>query len=323
MHLPLNGNALDTTSFANNGTLHGVLTPTTDESGAAGKALMFNGDTYITVPSNDSLNVEQFSVCAKVYPTGFYQGQYYVNLILTKGASYWTPGQYALQFDPLYLDVAPNAQVGTAPGHLQDTVNQTFTGYCYGAYPEAKYFNYMPRMEKSKWYTTVLTAASDSIKFYLNGSLIYAYERTGPKGANSNDITIGKHESTVYPYSFTGKMSDIRFYTRALNAKEVEAYSKPSGTGIHTIAADKITGFALSPNPAAAELSLNFEAIDNSQLTVTVMDMSGRVVKQEQLLSHKGANKIPLRVSELAPAAYIVTLAGDNGSRAQSSFIKK
>jgi len=323
MHLPLNGNARDTTSFANHGTLYGTLTPTTDESGGAGNALMFDGNTYIAVPSNDSLNVASFSVCAKVYPMGFYQGQYYENLILTKGASYWTPGQYALQFDPLFLEVGPNDQVGTAPGHLQDTLNQTFTGYCYGAYPEAKYFNYTPRMEKNKWYTLVLTAASDSIKFYLNGSLIYTYGRWSAKGTNSNDIRIGKHESSVYPYSFTGKMSDIRFYNRPLNAKEVETYSKPDASGIAEVAGAPGLVCSLSPNPVAEQLELNFEAVATGMVHIAVMDISGRIVQQAQYIQRKGPNKTSLSVTTLPAGTYVVSLKDDSGHKAEVKFIRK
>ena len=88
MYLPFNGNANDVSGYGNNGVIVGsTLTPTTDEMGKPNSAYYFDGtgSSYIKVKDDFLLSPQRFTVCAKVYPQGFYEGDYKVNCILSKG----------------------------------------------------------------------------------------------------------------------------------------------------------------------------------------------------------------------------------------------
>jgi len=75
----MDGNAKDSTPYANNGTLSGSPLPTltTDREGKANSAYSFNGSsTYITVRDADVLSPSAITVSAWVYPTAYTLGNF-------------------------------------------------------------------------------------------------------------------------------------------------------------------------------------------------------------------------------------------------------
>ena len=56
LYLPLNGNANDSTSYANNGINHGA-TSVADRFGRPNKSFYFNGSSYINIPGSPLLNL--------------------------------------------------------------------------------------------------------------------------------------------------------------------------------------------------------------------------------------------------------------------------
>lgn len=227
LYLPFSGHCYDMSGYGNHGILHNGTYLTTDEAGKANSAYFFDGlDDYITVPDATSLSPQQFTLCAKVFPTGFYLGTCYKNSVINKSDPDWVTGQYCLRFDNNFKYASSSTLMSTDCTIL-DTNNQVFNGYCYNAYPTVGYFASSPRVHTGQWYCAVLTADLDSIKMYVNGVKAYAYKRSGTQGVNTEDVWIGKMQDKIYPlypYYFKGKLDEIRIYNRALTPTEVSAY---------------------------------------------------------------------------------------------------
>ena len=226
LYLPFTGHSFDVSGYGNHGVLHGTML-TTDQAGNPNSAYAFNGTSdFISVPNSASLSPQKFTLCAKVYATGFYKGLCYKNSVINKSDPDWVTGQYCLRFDNNYK-YATGPEVWSVDCTIYDTNDHVFNGYCYNAYPKASYFTSSPRVHTGKWYCAVLTADADSIRMYVDGVKAYTYQRSGSQGVNTRDVYIGKMQDAiypVYPYYFKGTLDEIRIYDRALSATEVLQY---------------------------------------------------------------------------------------------------
>ena len=78
----------------------------------------------------------------------------------------------------------------------------------------------------------------------------------------------------------------------------------------------------LFPNPAVSELWLRIDASADQDLTVEVLDASGRVVKQAVRVVLARSSTIPVDISVLASGRYQVRLTGVQGT-ASLPFVKQ
>lgn len=210
LYLPLNGNAKDSSSYYNHGTIHGTI-PIIDRSGNANKAMYFNGNSYINIPASTSLNLtKNKSISCWLYIPSNETQNWYPTIIHKdepiKSCTYSLYlsdyyGYYTNQYKAAFLFASNN-------DHYQSFTNQVYTNY------------------KDKWLHLVGTYDSISgySKIYFNGQIsdsVYV----GNKSSNSSnlDLFIGCGKSNGY-YSqtfFKGGMDDILIYDRALSAQEI------------------------------------------------------------------------------------------------------
>jgi hypothetical protein len=79
---------------------------------------------------------------------------------------------------------------------------------------------------------------------------------------------------------------------------------------------------SLFPNPAAGITNLEFSTSKMQSWTLTWLDASGRLLKQENLgLRHAGIHSIQTDFSTLSAGTYIYVLEAEDGSRIAHSFI--
>ncbi len=75
------------------------------------------------------------------------------------------------------------------------------------------------------------------------------------------------------------------------------------------------------PNPVNDKLTLTVNSIESQYLTVNVMDITGRVLSSEKVISFIGKNEIEIPTTELNSGMYIVELISATGKSA-TKFIK-
>lgn len=120
---------------------------------------------------------------------------------------------------------------------------------------------------------------------------------------DENELFI--HDSTtanMYYQEFSQRYADLN--GTLLN----KVYkSCPKGVGVETIQTE---GLNLFPNPATDQLFLVHANLDNQPMQVLFTDMSGRVVKQERMISN--THKQILDVNSLTPGVYMITVMMNN-----------
>ncbi len=74
-------------------------------------------------------------------------------------------------------------------------------------------------IKTNQWLTFVYTFDGQVSKFYINGQLKSTVNGSAVFTPNSNDLFIGRAESSVFPYWWNGSIDEIRIYNKAF-AKE-------------------------------------------------------------------------------------------------------
>ncbi len=214
-YFPFNGNTNDLSGNGNNATNIGASL-TIDQWGNANSAFKFDGVTnYMEILNNSTIQLTNaYTLCARVYPTGFYQGVCFANSIIDKGWPDFNSGNYNLRF--LVTDNPSNSCYNL------DTTKENFTTQ-YQYYCNATTMNTTPYVQKNNWYCVIGIFDGNDIKMYVNGVLRYQCNIPGQIGTNSKNLLIGRHGNPTYPYWFKGSLDEIRVYNRALNQQEIDS----------------------------------------------------------------------------------------------------
>lgn len=215
--------ATDSSGNNNNGIINGKLNCT---KGMSGKALQFDGSSYINVPSSVSLNpTDQLTMSAWIRVDGFTNNW---SAIIHKGGSGNGSDNNHREYS-LWLS-------------KESFLHQTSAG-------DASNQNFLnsKNIVQGKWvhYVGVTDRKAHTMSIYINGKLdVSQADSYSTFNNNDFDLRIGSTEETSSDYSpFKGVLDEMRFYNRALNASEVaELYNADmsvggtvSGVGKHTV----------------------------------------------------------------------------------------
>jgi len=192
----LDGQASDQSVYGNNGTMFNLL-PASDRFGFPDQALEFNGSSsYISIPSSSSLESPDSTITmsAWIYMFGWSKVGSQFNPVLMKSAN----GANAFQYR---LSVAPNG--------LGANFNTWTTGY-------AAPFTF----DFYNWYMVTVTYDSDSLRYYVNGTLIGSTAFAEKMTVDSRPLEIGRDVPGITEH-FNGRIDDVRIYNRALTEEEI------------------------------------------------------------------------------------------------------
>lgn len=133
------------------------------------------------------------------------------------------------------------------------------------------------------------------------------------------------NSSSERSYSFTdNSISGIKQLYR-LRQVDVNGASKLSNvvsiTGNRTAV---LTLAGLFPNPAVSKVNLLVEAPAKDNLTITVMDAVGRIVRTQRSFVDAGSNTLQVDVSGFAQGSYLIKVTCENGCQTLTGkFIKE
>ncbi|MEY3049781.1 MAG: hypothetical protein RL365_1819 [Bacteroidota bacterium] len=104
---------------------------------------------------------------------------------------------------------------------------------------------------------------------------------------------------------------------------DINLYSgSPSNTIVLGVNEDKnLNNITLYPNPVQDELSVEYTAASASELTVSIVDMAGKLIQAHRIQSNTGQNIIMMDTKELAAGKYTLLLQGNSG-KTTLPFIK-
>ncbi|HUZ59908.1 MAG TPA: LamG domain-containing protein [Hanamia sp.] len=201
-----NGNLNDSSGNGNNIIFNNAI-KTTDRFGRANNAYLFNGTSnYMQVKNSVSLNPNgAITLMGIVKMNGFYTGICHANQIFQKGTVDQDQGVYSLRV--AYITPNCNAAI--------DTSMEAALGF-YGDYGYAVSASDSNFVRTNTWLTLVYTYDGQVSKFYVNGQLMSTVPGSATFTPNSNDLFIGRAESSQYPYWWNGTIDEIRIYNKAL-----------------------------------------------------------------------------------------------------------
>lgn len=204
-HYRLDGDATDASGQGNHGTATGI-TLAADRFGVEGHAFAFDGATSkVVVPSSASLNPGALTVSLWVKPTAIACFQQF----LSKGGngSGFTP-QYAVYFCSVVRYLSSDA--------FQATYE----------------FSSAHGLANGSWHHVVLTHAGTVTRLYLDGALD-AEATSSPALASptTQALLLGSEARLLAETYYRGSLDDVRVYSRALLAAEVEGLYREGGWG--------------------------------------------------------------------------------------------
>jgi hypothetical protein len=76
------------------------------------------------------------------------------------------------------------------------------------------------------------------------------------------------------------------------------------------------------PNPTTSETNVEFSSAAASMATLKVVDMSGRVVKQQDAMVEEGFNIVTLNLADLTNGIYMIQVYSNDQLKVASRVMK-
>ena len=99
-------------------------------------------------------------------------------------------------------------------------------------------------------------------------------------------------------------------------------FQAPTNTGIEDITNLNLKDFQISPIPAQNDLTIEFVSLQNTNLTINIYDVKGKILNQTTWNINTGENRFTLDVSEYAAGTYFFNMTDASGKTASTQFIK-
>jgi len=206
-YYPFNGNANDSSGYANHGMVYGV-TLASDRFENPNSAYLFNGNSsYIEIPTSQTLEspgmTNQITQAAWVYLNG-------ASLV-------------GLSFSPVIMKTNSSVDMFMYRMGIGETGNlYSSFNTASNLYSSAYSFNLR------QWYFIATTFNGSSIKLYVNGTAIGSFSANTTIATDSHSLTIGKDAQGASEF-FNGIIDEVMIYNRALSDGEIQIlYSGPT-----------------------------------------------------------------------------------------------
>ncbi len=111
--------------------------------------------------------------------------------------------------------------------------------------------------------------------------------------------------------------SSSKLYYRLLIKANDGSYSY---SNVVVLTVNGKVGLSIYPNPVKENLSLQIQNLKDENVTVQIVDILGKVIKQQQVQLYVGANTANINVAELGRGNYLVIVKGESVQKQQ--FIK-
>lgn len=209
------GTATDVSGNGHNGTIIGGVTSAAGQGGVPNTALRFDGSTgYINVPSSPAFDLTRWTLMARVKFNGYYSALCQCSRLIDRAAvddnstDFMCVGVSDNRFDNSCNTYSPNnwEADGLSAGIGGTTVFST-TSY----------------VDTTQWYCIAATYANDTVRTYLNGTLIRVFRRPSTYAFPSNSpLLIARHIDPNFPYWFNGIMDKATIWDGPLSQAQIQ-----------------------------------------------------------------------------------------------------
>ncbi|MHC4657131.1 MAG: GLUG motif-containing protein, partial [Planctomycetota bacterium] len=191
----LDGDAADSAG-SNHGTIYGA----TSATGQVGGALSFDGDDYVQIADDDSLDIsDEITLSAWINPSNTSS----IRMIVSKYKDYAGESYLLeLKYEKIYLVLGGISSLSGVQ-------------------------NFSTRI----WYHVAATYDGSRMRVYTNGELENEQAASGTIPITTQELNIGRQADNNY-WPFEGLIDEVRIYDRALSAEEIEAIYEAGLVGI-------------------------------------------------------------------------------------------
>ncbi|WP_267402635.1 MULTISPECIES: LamG-like jellyroll fold domain-containing protein [unclassified Chryseobacterium] len=160
--------------------------------------------------------------------------------------------------------------------------------------------------------------ATHKMRIYRNGILVAEGDETAVTGiGEESDLVIGnigelEFLSTVNsPAPYKGAIDELKMYNYALSATDVYGLYNQAVLGNKEFSISKNAG-SVYPNPAKDQIFIQLPDYKKSNLTATLIDLTGKVVLKEKLNSN-GNGTFNINIAHIKTSGnYILNVSGEN-----------
>ncbi|WP_379964143.1 LamG-like jellyroll fold domain-containing protein [Epilithonimonas sp. UC225_85] len=179
--------------------------------------------------------------------------------------------------------------------------------------PIAKYFT-------GEWVNVVIMRdiVAHKMRIYADGVLMTEGDETAVTGiGEASDLVIGNigelefQAATNAPAPYKGAFDELKMFNHALTATEVQGLYNQATLGNDNFISNKDKGIVY-PNPVKDEIFIKLPKYEQSSLTATLTDMTGKIIIKEKVTSNgKGLFNLNIRDKKVA-GIYILNVSGEN-----------
>jgi len=137
---------------------------------------------------------------------------------------------------------------------------------------------------------------------------------------NFGDGTSANAMNPQYTYNATGQFLVTMTMTDSLGCTSTSIDTISIATNTNTIAA--IEALQISPNPVTDLLQIQLNLGASTEVNISVMNMTGQLIKQHQENLTNGEHRIFLPTNDLTNGMYILYIQTENGSQTKR-FMKQ
>ncbi len=87
------------------------------------------------------------------------------------------------------------------------------------------------------------------------------------------------------------------------------------------ISRSSLEGLKIYPNPSSANVNISFEGFNEQNARLTIMDLSGRLIKTEELSDVSANSLYTMDTANLTAGIYLVNVTGENGTKRTAKLI--
>lgn len=168
-----------------------------------------------------------------------------------------------------------------------------------------------------------LLQSSTEVTYAFNDRKVLLWRNAGKVWRNYSSATTGIKTYYIKMQKKSSSLSDARecyILNYAGQSKTTARYIKPKEKP-SKIADEIISGIKLVPNPATSSFTAYFNANDVGQATLSILNISGQMIHNEEITTSKGTNDKEINISQLANGIYLVKVQTDAGANTAKLII--
>jgi len=134
----------------------------------------------------------------------------------------------------------------------------------------------------------------------------------------------GGTSNTTQQYQFADKrILNGNNYYRLKQTDRDGKYTYSNIVVVKALRSQQLEIGAIYPNPVKNQLTVMVNSMSNQKGTLTVTDLSGKILKQQITALSNGSNTIALDVQHLTTGNYVIKIVDANGATAITKFVKQ